>query len=111
MLAVAIVFAAFVLYSLVEIEPVEITRSGLVRDNGKVYVAGEVRDTSSKELGAVNIELHYFDRSGHPLGQDTLTIRDLKPGEPREFRGPSHDLLAVSEYSIYVNHGRNPYGN
>lgn len=110
-LAIGIAFAGFVFYLLLHVTPVEVTRSHLVYDNGQICVAGEVRDSSAKSVGTINLELHYFDRNGRPLGQDILTITGLKPRESRQFRGPLRDLAGVTDYSIYLNTGRNPYGN
>lgn len=110
-LACGIGFAGFVFYSLLRVEPIQVMHSSLVRDGGQIYVAGELQDTADAAVSAVRIELHYFDRNSRPVGQDTLVVGDLKPYESRQFRGPPRSFVGVSDYSIYVNHGRNPYGN
>lgn len=110
-LAFALGFTGFVFYSLLRVEPIQVMRSSLVRDGSQIYVAGEVQDKADTAVPAVKIELHYFDGNGRPVGQDTLIVGDLKPNESKEFRGPRHNFVGVRDYSIYVNHERNPYGN
>jgi hypothetical protein len=110
-LAFGIGLAGVVFYSLLRMEPIQVMRSGLVRDGSRIYVAGEVEDTADAAVSAVKIELHYFDQHGRPAGQDTLIVGDLKPYESKQFRGPARNSAGVRDYSIYVNHERNPYGN
>jgi hypothetical protein len=106
----AVVFCAGVLWLLMRSQPVEVTRSHLEQSHGQIYVAGQVRnqgDTAS----SVKLELHYFDQGGHPLGLDTISLDSLPAGSERAFRGPPHDAGTIAAYSIYLNQGRNPYGN
>lgn len=110
-LAIGIVFGAFVFYSLMRVEPVEVLHSRLVRDGSQVYVAGEIRDSGESAVGMVKLELHYFSRDGRPLGQDTLDLGNLEPKQSKQFHGPERSLAGVQDYSIYINHERNPYGN
>jgi hypothetical protein len=109
-LVVAAGFAAFIFYSLWQVEPVRVVRSGLERADGKVFVAGELRNTGPKS-GPLDLEVHYFDSAGRPIGQDRISIGALRQGGQTAFRTPERSLPGVSEFSIYLNHGRNPYGN
>jgi hypothetical protein len=109
-LTVAAGFAAFVFYSLAHVEPVRIVSSSLDRTDGKVFVTGELRNTGA-DSGPLDLEVHYFGADGRPLGQDRITVDSLRSGEHTRFRTPARSLGGVSEFSIYLNHGRNPYGN
>lgn len=109
-LLVGIGFAAFVFYALFGIEPVHVVRSGLVRTDRGVYVEGVVRNTASKPRG-IDLEVHYYGPLGRQVGQDTLHLDDLPAGAIRDFHSPPRSLPAVQSFSIYLNHGRNPYGN
>ena len=106
----AAAFAGYVFYSLFGVEPVEVVGSHVVRDGALVAVAGEVRNTGAQEC-AVDLEIHYYDQNGRPLGTDALPIAHLRPGERREFLGPHHELGGFTDFSIYLSRGRNPYGN
>jgi hypothetical protein len=106
----AIAFCAGVLSLLYRAEPVEVTQSHLEQGGGQVYIAGEVHNRGDGAR-AVKLELHYYDRDGHALGLDTLSFDNLPAGATRGFRGPAHEAGTIADYSIYLNEGRNPYGN
>ncbi|HJU28510.1 MAG TPA: FxLYD domain-containing protein [Candidatus Binataceae bacterium] len=110
MLAGATLFVGYVFYSLYTVEPVRVVQSRLEHVAGGVFVDGEVRNTGAKDR-TVDLEVHYFDRTGRALGQDTLKLADLPPGRMKAFRTPSRIVQGVSDFSIYLNHGRDPYGN
>jgi hypothetical protein len=110
MLAGALAFAGFVFYSLVSVEPVKVVHSELEHDGSRVFVAGQVRNTANHER-AIELEVHYYDRNGRPLGQDTLTLDGLEAGAVRDFESPQRSIDGVEDFSIYMNNGRNPYGN
>jgi hypothetical protein len=110
LLLMAAGFAAFVFYSLWQVEPVRVVRSRLQRADGKVFVTGELRNTGPRS-GPLDLEVHYFDSAGRPIGQDRISIGGMGRGEQTAFRTPERSLQGVSEFSIYLNHGRNPYGN
>ena len=110
MLAAAILFAGYVFYSLASAEPVRVVESRLERGGSGVFVDGQVLNDGSKDR-AIDLEVHYYDRNGRALGQDTLKLADLPPGKTERFRTPPHVVDGVSDFSIYLNRGRNPYGN
>jgi hypothetical protein len=89
---------------------VEVTISRLEQSGGQVYIAGQLHNRGDAAR-AVKLELHYYDRDGHALGLDTLSFNNLPGGSTRDFRGPAHQAGAIADYSIYLNEGRNPYGN
>jgi hypothetical protein len=110
MLAGGLAFVGFVFYSLMSVEPVKVVGSHLEHDGSRVFVAGQVRNTADHPR-AIELEVHYYDHNGRPLGQDTLTLDDLEAGAVREFKSPQRAIDGVEDYSIYMNNGRNPYGN
>ena len=102
-------FTLFLIHSLFNVSPVTVVTSRLERIGDRVYVVGEVRNTS-RHAAAIDLEVHYFDRTGRAIGQNTLSLAQIAPGT-REFSTPPMTLSGVSEFSLYLNHGRNPYGN
>jgi hypothetical protein len=110
MLAGALAFVGFVFYSLISVEPVKVVRSHLEHNGNRVFVAGQVRNTAD-HARTIELEVHYYDRNGRPLGQDTLTLDGLDSGAVREFKSPPRAIDGVEDFSIYMNNGRNPYGN
>lgn len=103
-------FAALVFFALTTAEPIKVVSSRLEHDGSRIFVAGTVRNTADG-IRSVDLEVHYFDRSGRALGQDTLPIEGLGASAERSFRSPPRTIDDVAEYSIYLNNGRNPYGN
>ncbi len=109
-LAAGFAFAGFVFYSLFSVEPVKVLKSHLERDGDLVFVAGEVRNTADKPR-AIDLEIHYFDHRGRPVGQDSLTLEGLGAGAVRDFKSPPRAIEGIEDFSLYMNNGRNPYGN
>ncbi|MGH7905676.1 MAG: FxLYD domain-containing protein [Candidatus Binataceae bacterium] len=109
-LAVLVIFAAFIFYSLFHVSPVAVIKSRLERQDGRVFVAGELKNTGSKPA-AIDLEVHYYNHDGRPIGQNKISVDNLAAGAVRDFRTPPVNLDGVSEFSLYLNHGRDPYGN
>lgn len=109
-LALGIVFAGFIFYSLFRVQPVKVLNSRLERDGAEVAVAGTVENTARREA-AVDLEVHYFDSAGREIGQNTLRLRHLHYDRRRAFKSPERDLPGVAAFSLDLNKGRNPYGN
>lgn len=109
-LILAVAFVGFVFYSLTHVEPVEIIQSRLERVDGRVFVTGELKNTSSHRR-AVDLEVHYFDKTGRPLGQNTLKFAALPARGVESFKSPPVAIAGVADFSLYLNHGRDPYGN
>jgi hypothetical protein len=109
-LAGSILFAGYVFYSLLGVEPVKVAQSRLVHSGDQVFVEGELRNTG-EDVGAIDVEVRYFDRGGHSLASDKVQVGSLKSGAAAKFRSAPRHLDDAAEFSIYLNHGRNPYGN
>jgi hypothetical protein len=106
----AICFAGYVFYSLVGVEPVKVAETRLVRNGNLVSVEGEVRNTGD-DAGPLQLEVHYFDRDGNSIGKDIVSIDGLHRGATEHFSSRPRPDDGVADFSIYLNHGRNPYGN
>ncbi len=106
----ALCFAGYVFYALVGAEPVKVAETRLVRSGDRVLVEGEVRNTGD-DTGPLQIEVRYFDRDGHSIGKDTVSVDGLRRGGAAHFKSPLHPGDGVADFSIYLNHGPNPYGN
>lgn len=104
-------FVALVFILLLRTNPVKVVQPRLIRRGGRIYVAGELHNTSARRTGKLDLEIHYYDHSGRPLGEDMLHVAPLKAGAEERFRGPAHAPGSVSDFSLYLNHGRDPYGN
>jgi hypothetical protein len=109
-LLAALCFAGYVFYSLVGTESVKVAGLRLVRSGGKVSVEGEVRNTGD-DTGPLQVEVRYFDRDGRPRGKDVVSIDGLQRGAAAHFKSSPQPDDGVADFSIYLNHGRNPYGN
>lgn len=106
----AIFFVGFVFYALVGSEPVKVAGTRMVRSGGQVSVEGEVRNTGG-DTGPLQLEVHYFDRNGRPVGNDTVSMDGLRQGVAAHFKSSPRPDDGVADFSIYLNHGHNPYGN
>ena len=103
-------FVAFVAYTLLQNEPVKVISPHLAHSAAGTFLAGAVRNTGSEEE-SVSLEIRYYDSGGHQLGSDTITLDRIGNGATRNFSGPARRLPEDATYSVYLNHGRNPYGN
>jgi len=106
----ALCFAGYVFFALVGTEPVKVGETRLVRSGGQVLVEGEVRNTGG-DTGPLQIEVHYFDREGHSIGKDVVSMDGLRRGAATHFKSSPRPDEGIADFSIYLNHGRNAYGN
>jgi hypothetical protein len=106
----AMAFAAIVFVLLARAQPVKVIDSRIERDGDSVFVSGDLRNTGVA-LATLELEIHYYDRAGRALGADHLQVGPLDAGAERHFRGPAHAAGSVRDFSLYLNQGRNPYGN
>ena len=109
-LVIALGFIGFVIYSLLQTEPVKVLHPQLRHSTGGAFVSGAVENTGSSEE-SVSLEIRYYDAGGHQVASDTVKLDQLSSGATRPFAAPLRKLPADASYSIYLNHGRNPYGN
>jgi len=103
-------FIGFVVYSLLWSEPVKVLHPRLEHSIDGAFVSGAVENTGASEE-SVSLEVRYYDRSGRQVASDTVRIDNLGSGATKDFKLPERSLPAQASYSIYLNHGRNSYGN
>jgi hypothetical protein len=106
----ALAFAAIVFALLARAQPVKVIDSHFERYGDAVCVSGDLRNTGAT-AATMDLEIHYYDRAGRPLGEDRLQVGPMKAGAEEHFRGPAHAAGSVQGFSLYLNQGRNPYGN
>jgi hypothetical protein len=103
-------FAAFVLYSLVHVEPLELNHSRLKHDSARVMVEGEIRNTGA-DASSVDLEIRYYDQRGAKLGEERVALGHVASGERRMFITDGRELATASSFTIVIDRGHNPYGN
>ena len=106
----AVAFAVVVFVLLSRAQPVKVIGSRLEHEGANVFVAGDLRNTGATPV-SLELEIHYYDHAGRPLGADRLQVGPLGAGAREHFRGPAHAAGSVEDFSLYLNQGRNPYGN
>ena len=109
-LLIAVGFCAYVFFALVAVEPIKVAGSRLVRTGDEVSVEGDLHNTGA-DAGPIEVEVRYFDASGRAVGNDKVSVDGLRSGGESHFRSSPVKLNGVADFSIYLNHGRNPYGN
>ena len=106
----AVAFAALVFAMLARVEPIEVVSSRLDRAGEQVSVEGVLRNTGP-DAGAVSLEVRYYDSQGRMLADDQIPLGRLRSGAKIGFSSPARRLEDVGSFTIYVDRGRNPYGN
>ena len=109
-LAVVSVFAAYLIWALRGEEIFQVANKKLEYTNTGVIVSGEIHNTAATASTA-NIEVTFFDAQGRQLGKEVITLDNLEAGATVGFRTQPKVLANVQDYTIYVNTGRNMYGN
>jgi len=103
-------FAGWVFYALHSAEPVQVLATSLEHGEGGVFVQGKIQNTGP-DTGPVAIEVRYYDGAGRPVGQDKIVVDKLPQGLVESFKTPARAIDRAASFSVYLNHGRNPYGN
>jgi hypothetical protein len=109
-LVVLVAIAGLIAWSFHSAAPVAVLSSHLERGQGMVYVEGKLRNASSSPA-AIDVEVHYYDGNGRAIGQNEVSLAKIPAGGVSDFKTPPLSLDGVTDFSIYLNHGRNPYGN
>ena len=106
----ALAFVAIVFALLGRAQPVKVLDTHFERHGDALYVSGDLRNTGTHPA-TMDLEIHYYDRAGRPLGEDRIQVGPMKSGAEEHFRGPAHQVGGIQDFSLYLNQGRNPYGN
>jgi len=72
-------------------------------------VLGAVRNAGDPAR-VVNVEVTTVSGASGQTEKETIELRDLAAGETRPFAS-TPKAAEVRTFSVYVNEGRNPYGN
>ena len=109
-LLVLTVFLGYFVWSLRSEEVFRVVNKKLEQTPSGLVVSGEVLNTAATATG-VNVEVTFFDQQGRQLTQETVTLDHLDAGTVASFRTQPKPLINVKDYTIFVNTGRNMYGN
>jgi hypothetical protein len=109
-LIVLVAFLGYFVWALQSEEVFRVVNKKLEQTSSGIVVSGEVLNTAAAATG-VNIEVTFFDHQGRQLTQETVTLDHLAPGVTSPFRTQPRPLTNVKDYTIFVNTGRNMYGN
>jgi hypothetical protein len=109
-LIASLAFIGWVFYALRTAEPVRVVETRLEHDGAQVFVLGKIQN-SGPETGPIDIEVRYYDAGGRAVGQDKIVVDKLQQGVIAQFQSPHRTIEGAQSFSLYLNHGRNPYGN
>lgn len=109
-LVASLAFIGWVFYALRTAEPVRLMDTQLKRDGAQVFVLGKIQN-SGPDTGPIDIEVRYYDAGGRAVGQDKIVVDKLRQGAIAQFQTPHRAIDGAESFSLYLNHGRNPYGN
>ena len=109
-LGVVIVFIGYFFWALRSEEVFRVVSKRLEQTDAGVIISGEVHNTTTN-ASAINVEVTLFNHRGQKLSEETVTLADVQAGSTAPFRTQPKQLTDVKDYTIYVNTGRNMYGN
>jgi archaellum component FlaF (FlaF/FlaG flagellin family) len=109
-LMVLVVFVGYLLWALQSEEVFQVLNKRLEQTSAGVVVSGEIYN-AAEATSTVNVEVTFFDGQGRQLGKEVVTVDNLSAGATVPFRTKPQLLGDVRNYTIYVNTGRNMYGN
>jgi hypothetical protein len=109
-IGILIFFVSYLVWSLRQEEIFHVLNNRLEQTEAGIVVSGEVYNASSK-TATVNVEVLFFDGNGHQLAKEVLVLEALAVGASAPFRTAPRLLTEMKDYTIYLNTGRNMYGN
>ena len=109
-LGVIIAFIGYFFWALQAEEVFRVVSKKLEQTDAGVIVSGEVHNTTTS-ASAINVEVTLFNHHGQKLSEETVTLSNVQAGGTAAFRTQPKRLTDVKDYTIYVNTGRNMYGN
>lgn len=109
-LALLALFAGYLLWALRAEEVFRVAHKKLEHTDAGIVVSGEVLNTAAA-ASAVNVEVTFFDSRGRELTKEVISLSNLEAGATAAFRTQPKIFTDVQNYTIYVNTGRNMYGN
>jgi hypothetical protein len=109
-LAMLALFAGYLIWALRAEEVFRVVSNKLEHTDAGIVVSGEIHN-SAAAAPSVNVEVTFFDDNGRQLTKEVITVSNLAAGATTSFRTQPQRLSDVQDYTIYVNTGRNMYGN
>lgn len=109
-LSCVLLFAGYMFWALRAEETFRVVTKKLERTEAGVVVSGEVYNTSAS-VGSVNVEVSFFNSDGRKVADETIVLENLPAGALAPFHTQPKMFADVRNYSIYLNAGRNMYGN
>ena len=103
-------FAFYVLWALRAENSIRVISKKLERTSGGIVVSGEIYN-ASEATTSVNVEISFYSRNGQKLADEVVELHNLPIGGSAPFRTQPRNIANVEDYSIYINSGRNMYGN
>ena len=110
LLGIGLVFVVFVFYSLMRVEPLQVSSCRLLRLGDSVVVRGMLTNTSPHPVQAA-LDVRFFDRGGRKIGHQELLLGQLQPGKSVDFATSPREGAGVEDFTVLVDHGTNMYGN
>jgi hypothetical protein len=110
LVVISLIFVAFVLYSLLHLEPIHVTGGRLEHLGGGVVVRGIATNTAS-DAQAAGIKVVLYDSAGHKVAAQTLSLKRLAPGQSVAFQSRPINASRAEKFTIQVDRGANMYGN
>jgi hypothetical protein len=104
------VFAGYLIWALRAEEVFRVVSKKLEHTDAGIVVSGEIHNSASTTPN-VNVEVTFFDSGGRQLTKEVITVSNLAAGATTSFRTQPKRLDDVQDYTIYVDTGRNMYGN
>jgi hypothetical protein len=109
-LGIVAAFVGYFFWALQSEEVFRVVSKKLEQTDAGVIVSGEVHNTTTN-ASAINVEVTLFNQRGQKLSEETVTLDNVQAGGTASFRTQPKRLTDVKDYTIYVNTGRNMYGN
>lgn len=107
---VVLTFIGYFFWALQSEEVFHVVSKKLEQTEAGVVVSGEVHNTTTN-ASAINVEVTLFNERGQKLSEETVALTEVQAGGIAPFRTQPKRLTDVKDYTIYVNTGRNMYGN
>jgi len=103
-------FASYMLWALRVEDSIRVISKKLEQTAAGIVVSGEIYN-ASEATTSVNIEVSFYSHTGQKLADEVVELQALPVGGSAPFRTQPRKIANVKDYSIYINSGRNMYGN
>ncbi len=105
-----LLFLGYFFWALRSEETFRVVEKKIEHTNDGVVVSGEIYNASSSPT-SLNIEVSFFDSRGREIAKEIVALDSLDAGSRATFHTQPKRLPDMTDYTIYLNTGRNMYGN